>query len=165
MEASDHKTAHDNVPMPLSNLDMWCEKKKKKSGWSTSGMIQRLPRSFAPHLHQVVLGHGVRYPTDFVVRLEDVIVDLKFLSAIIPVKTEHNSRSGWLNRGQFNYQLLFARPGLTNEMITGANTSAGEGGGVGGMSPQWSKRINTQLWERGFGEGLTWWRQVRLCWW
>lgn len=28
-------------------------------------------------------------------------------------------------RGQFNYQLLFARPGLTNEMITGANTSVG----------------------------------------
>lgn len=27
-----------------------------------------------------------------------------------------------VNRGQFNYQLLFARPGLTNEMITGANT-------------------------------------------
>lgn len=34
-----------------------------------------------------------------------------------------------VNRGQFNYQLLFARPGLTNEMITGANTLAGEEGG------------------------------------
>lgn len=34
-----------------------------------------------------------------------------------------------VNRGQFNYQLLFARPGLTNEMITGANIWAEGSGG------------------------------------
>lgn len=34
-----------------------------------------------------------------------------------------------VNRGQFNYQLLFAWPALTNEMITGANTRAKGSGG------------------------------------
>ena len=33
-----------------------------------------------------MLGHGVWYPTHFVVGLADVIVNLKFLSAVIPVK-------------------------------------------------------------------------------
>lgn len=62
-------------------------------------------------------------------------MDLKLLSAVIPVK--QNTRAG-LGGSQFNYQLLFARPGLTNEMITGANTwgQRPRGGWVGGMSPQ-----------------------------
>lgn len=38
-----------------------------------------------PYLHQVVLGHRVRYPAHFVVGLEDVIVNLEFLPAIVPV--------------------------------------------------------------------------------
>lgn len=40
-----------------------------------------------------------------------------------------------VNRGQFNYQLLFARLGLTNEMITGANTSTRGLLGGGGCHP------------------------------
>lgn len=72
--------------------------------------------------------HVVRYPTDFVAGLEDVIVNLKFLSTVIAVK---RNTTASLSASQFNYQLLFARPGLTNEMITGANISA-----AGGMSPQ-----------------------------
>lgn len=63
-----------------------------------------------PHLHQIVLGHSVGYAADFVVAFEDLIVDLKFLSAVVPVKTEQV----WLvTRGQFNYQLLSSRPVLT----------------------------------------------------
>lgn len=34
-----------------------------------------------------------------------------------------------VKRGQFNHQLLFTKPGLTNEMITEANTSARRWGG------------------------------------
>ena len=40
-------------------------------------------RECCPYLNQVVLGHRVGYPTNFVVGFEDVIVNLKFLSAII----------------------------------------------------------------------------------
>lgn len=40
-------------------------------------------RARHPYLHEVVLGQSVWYPTDFVVGLEDVVVNLKFLSAII----------------------------------------------------------------------------------
>lgn len=50
--------------------------------------------SSPPHLHQEVLGHGVRYPAHFVVGLEDVIVDLKLVSAIIPVKTQTQQQVG-----------------------------------------------------------------------
>lgn len=70
-----------------------------------------------------MLRHGVRYPAQFVVGLEDVIVNLEFLSAVIP---KEGSTEG--TRGQFNYQLVFAKPGLTNEMITGTNSRTGDGG-------------------------------------
>lgn len=49
-----------------------------------------------------MFGHSVWYPTDFVVGLEDVIVNLKFLSAIIPVK--QNTTAG-LGGNQRSIQL------------------------------------------------------------
>lgn len=55
-------------------------------------------------------------------------MNLKFLSAIIPVK-QNTAAVLDGKQSQFNYQLLFARPGMTNE-ITGANTSAGGAGDV-----------------------------------
>lgn len=41
--------------------------------------------SGCPYLHQVVLGHRVRYPAYFVVGLKNVIVNLEFLPTIVPV--------------------------------------------------------------------------------
>lgn len=59
-------------------------------------------------------------------------MDLEFLSAVIPGRQD---RTTALGGSQFNYQLVFAQPGLTNEMIMGANISAvGCFGGVG-VSP------------------------------
>lgn len=84
-----------------------------------------------------MLGHSVRYPPDFVVGLEDVIVNLKFLSAIVPVK--QNTTAGLGGKQEVNSIISYylPGPGLTNEMITGANTSAGWVGGCSrGMSPQ-----------------------------
>lgn len=48
-------------------------------------------------------------------------MDLEFLSAVIPGRQD---RPAALGDSQFNYQLVFAQPGLTNEMIMGANVSA-----------------------------------------
>lgn len=58
-------------------------------------------------------------------------MNLKFLSEIIPLKKKNRTQQQvWLvKRGGFNYQLLFARPGLTNEMITGGKHLMGGGGG------------------------------------
>lgn len=42
--------------------------------------------------HEVMRGHGVRYPADFVVGLEDVIVDLEFLSAVVPRRQGQGQR-------------------------------------------------------------------------
>lgn len=45
-----------------------------------------------PYLHQVVLRHRVRYPAHFVVGLEDVIMNLELLPAIVPVKKEEDKK-------------------------------------------------------------------------
>lgn len=66
-------------------------------------------------------------------------MNLEFLPAIVPVRKEkkkktHSSSSGRVILAQFNYQPLFAQPGLTNGLITGANIGAREGAewGAGG---------------------------------
>lgn len=48
-------------------------------------------------------------------------MDLEFLSAVIPGRQDSTVALGG---SQFNYQLVFAQLGLTNEMIMGANVSA-----------------------------------------
>lgn len=55
----------------------------------------------APYLNEVMFRHRVRNPANFVICFEQVIMDLKFLSAIVPAKEtylmvalESNERSG-----------------------------------------------------------------------
>lgn len=115
MAAPHHKTTHDNVlhHSPIRSCEIGKQKRKGRAASSRG--------SLCPYPHEVVLRHGVRYPTHFVVGLEDVIVDLEFLSAVIPGRQDSTAALGG---SQFNYQLVFAQPGLTNEMIMGANVSA-----------------------------------------
>lgn len=148
-----------------------CEKGALKERWnhctsfswrcSTYLQPQRFALACCPYLHQVMFRHCVWYPADFVIGLEDVIMNLKFLSAIIPVK---QSATAGLGGKQRSIQLSAT---ICPAWIDKWDDNGGKHSGWGerGMPPQWSKRINAQLWERGFGVGLTWWRQVRLCWW
>lgn len=92
--APRRKTAHDNVPRrsPIRS----CESGKQKKGREGTAAPSRGPRS--PYPHEVMRRHGVRYPADFVVGFEDVIVDLELLSAVIPGgedRTGQVSSSGW----------------------------------------------------------------------
>lgn len=86
MAAPHHKTAHDNVPRhsPISS----CESGKQKG----KGTAAPSRGSLCPYPHEVMRRHGVRYPADFVVGLEDVIVDLEFLSAVIPRRQDRTGQ-------------------------------------------------------------------------
>lgn len=63
-------------------------------------------------------------------------MDLEFLSAVVSRRQDRtgHDRTAALGDSRFNYQLVFDQPGLTNEMITGANISAGGLGKEGAVS-------------------------------
>lgn len=62
-------------------------------------------------------------------------MNLKFLPAIVPVEKNTAAVQGRVILAQFNYRPLFAQPGLTNGLITGANIGARERTKGGGRGP------------------------------
>lgn len=109
-----------------------------QSYFSGNIIVRKLSCPFRrPYLHQVVLGHRVRYPAHFVVGLENVIVNLEFLPAIVPVgkkkkkrkKTRQQFRQG--NPGSIQLPTTVCTAWI-DKWVDNGGKHRGEGTGKGG---------------------------------